>query len=264
MNEEFVVKNCKLYGNSPYKIALIHGGPGGAGEMADIARHLSCTMSVMEPFQTALSVQGQVDELKDILSSALSITLLGYSWGAMLSLLIASQNPRMFKKLILVGCPPLGQKFAEETPKTRQMRLSPEDQIEISKIKNKISTTNQKERKKLFLELKKLFEKVDSYNLDTSLSEPHIDFRLDIYEHVWSEAEKLRKEGSFLTCLSSISCPVVFIHGDYDPHPCAAVWEAVSFIKNAHVVILKNCGHTPWVEIEAKNEFYELLKKELE
>lgn len=107
-------------------------------------------------------------------------------------------------------------------------------------------------------------DKIDSFSIDASPPEPHMDFRLDIFESVWSDGEKLRENGSFLNCLYSISCPVTFMHGDCDPHSLAAVWEAASFIKNARVMILKNCGHIPWMETEARNEFFELLKKELD
>ena len=31
------MKNCRTWGNPPYTVAVIHGGPGAAGEMAAVA-----------------------------------------------------------------------------------------------------------------------------------------------------------------------------------------------------------------------------------
>jgi pimeloyl-ACP methyl ester carboxylesterase len=60
-----------------------------------------------------------------------------------------------------------------------------------------------------------------------------------------------------------IKCPVVAIHGDYDPHPAKGVREPLSgVIKDFCFISLKNCGHKPWIEQEAKEEFYRILKKE--
>ena len=47
------MRNFRLYGNKPYKIAVIHGGPGAPGEMAPVARELSSDYGVIEPLQTA-------------------------------------------------------------------------------------------------------------------------------------------------------------------------------------------------------------------
>lgn len=47
---------CRRYGKSPFITAVIHGGPGAAGEMAPVARELSRTGGVLEPLQTAETV----------------------------------------------------------------------------------------------------------------------------------------------------------------------------------------------------------------
>jgi hypothetical protein len=56
------MKNLRKYGKAPYKIAVIHGGPGAGGEMAPIARELASDWGVLEPFQTATSLEGQIEE----------------------------------------------------------------------------------------------------------------------------------------------------------------------------------------------------------
>jgi len=58
---------------------------------------------------------------------------------------------------------------------------------------------------------------------------------------------------------------VVAIHGDYDPHPAEGVQKPLNdLLKNFCFIMLKGCGHKPWVEREIKEPFFRILKKELE
>ena len=84
--------NVRKYGGKPYRIAVVHGGPGAPGEMAPISRELSSSMGVLEPLQTATTIEGQVEELKIVLfeNATLPITIIGFSWGAMLSFIFYS------------------------------------------------------------------------------------------------------------------------------------------------------------------------------
>lgn len=77
------MKNLRKYGNAPFNIAVIHGGPGVPGEMAPVARQLSTDWGILEPLQTAISLEGQVQELKSVLeeNGSLPMTLVGHSWG---------------------------------------------------------------------------------------------------------------------------------------------------------------------------------------
>jgi len=81
---------------------------------------------------------------------------------------------------------------------------------------------------------------------------------------VWPDAAELRRSGELLRLGKHIKCPVVAIHGDYDPHPAEGVQKLLSAILQIfRFILLKDCGHRPWIEREAKDEFYGILKKEL-
>ena len=58
-------KDVRQYGDTPSRVVVLHGGPGGAGEVEPLAQEL-CRRghAVLEPFQTRHTVGGQVDELK--------------------------------------------------------------------------------------------------------------------------------------------------------------------------------------------------------
>ncbi len=60
------MKNLRTYGNPPFSVAVLHGGPEAPGQMAPIARELSSKWGVLEPLQTATSLEGQIKEMHSI------------------------------------------------------------------------------------------------------------------------------------------------------------------------------------------------------
>ena len=126
------MNNLRAYGIAPFSIALVHGGPGAPGEMAPVARELVSEMGVLEPLQTADSVDGQVEELKDVLQTQGNppLLLVGFSWGAWLSFILAAQYPSLVKKLILVSSPPFIEKYVPQIMETRLSHLIAEERKE--------------------------------------------------------------------------------------------------------------------------------------
>ena len=226
--------NPRKYGKAPFTVAVIHGGPGGAGEVAPVARELSSKYGVLEPLQTAVSVDGQVEELKAVLEkeAELPVVLIGHSWGAWLSLILAAKHPLLVKKLILVGSGPFEEKYAAEVSRARLDRMDKETVP-------------------------------DAYDPIEGTPEP-IDYQGDIFNSVWPEAEELRRSGRLLEFVKDIRCPVVAIHGDYDPHPAEGVQKPLSAVlKDFRFILLDHCGHKPWIEKDAREKFFELIRNEL-
>ena len=56
----------RTYGKAPFRVAVLHGGPGAPGGMAPVAKELSKKYGVLEPLQYANSLQGQIQELESI------------------------------------------------------------------------------------------------------------------------------------------------------------------------------------------------------
>jgi pimeloyl-ACP methyl ester carboxylesterase len=260
------MENLRKFGKKPFKAAVIHGGPGAAGEMAPVAHELSHVIGVLEPFQTEKSVEGQVMELKNILEkhADLPVTLIGFSWGAWLSIIFASKFPELVKKLILISSGPFEQKYAEKIQEVRLNRLNEKDRFQVTSICEALNKTDSVDKKVLFAELGKIISKADAY--DPILFENEvIDYRYDIYQNIWTQAEQLRKSGQLLEHAKNIKCPVIAIHGDYDPHPAEGVQEPLqNCLKDFRFHLLQKCGHKPWIEKHAKEHFYKMLEKELE
>ena len=87
-----ILKNIRTYGNKPYTVAVIHGGPGTPGNLAPVAQELSCNRGVLEPFQTYDSIEGQIKELANILvnNGTPPLILIGHSWGAWLVIIFSA------------------------------------------------------------------------------------------------------------------------------------------------------------------------------
>ncbi|MHC4132842.1 MAG: alpha/beta fold hydrolase [Planctomycetota bacterium] len=74
----------------------------------------------------------------------------------------------------------------------------------------------------------------------------------------------MRSSGQLLALGKDIKCPVIAIHGDYDPHPPEGVQKPLSaIIKSFRFILLKNSGHKPWIERKAREEFFRVLKEDL-
>ena len=259
------MKNLRKYGKAPFYTAVIHGGPGAAGEMAPLARRLASARGVLEPLQTERSVRGQIRELKTVLEAKgdLPVILIGFSWGAWLSFILAAQYPLLVKKLVLIGSGPFEAKYVEAIRETRLNRLNERD---IAAVKAAVAIINDpatSNKSTAFARFGAILSKADAYDPIISESE-EIDCRIDIYQPVWKEAEELRRSGKLSEWGKQIKCPVTAIHGDYDPHPAEGVHRPLSAIlENFRFILLENCGHKPWIERQAKESFFEILNEEL-
>ncbi len=259
------MRNLRKYGKSPYVAAVIHGGPGAPGEMSPVAKELSYEWGILEPLQTASSVDGQIQELHNALAGNgdLPVILIGSSWGAWLGFIFAAYYPSFVKKLILVGSGPYEERYAAEIIKTRLNRLSEEERTELQILEESLKNPIVKNKNTLFTRFGELFNKTDSCD-PVDLKTESIKVQFDIYQSVWGEAVKLRQSGYLLKIGKQIQCPVVAIHGDYDPHPYRGVKEPLSrTIRDFKFILLKECGHRPWIEKSAGERFFEILKEEL-
>lgn len=258
------MRNFRRYGKPPYKIAVIHGGPGAAGEMAPVARKLSKRNGVLEPLQTKDSINGQVEELKKVLEEYGSppVVLIGWSWGAWLALIFAAKYPESVEKLILVSSGPFEEKYAELVMNTRLERLSVVEKEELYNLNNSLNDPRYKNKDQLFTRFGEISDKTDTFSaLDDTL--PEVSVNYNIYKKVWREAEELRQRGKLLQEAKLVRCPVLAIHGVYDPHPSDGVRLLSEYVRNFRIILLDKCGHAPWKERFAHGYFYEILKSEL-
>jgi pimeloyl-ACP methyl ester carboxylesterase len=233
--------------------------------MAPVSRELSSLRGVLEPLQTATTLEGQVQELKALLKKkgALPVTLIGFSWGAMLSFIFTARYPSSVKKLILIGSGVYEEKYARIIMSTRLSRLSEGEKAEALSLMDTLNDPCIEDKNTPMARLGKLISKADSYDPLPHDSEI-LECQYDIYESVWAQASKLRSSGKLLELGKRIQCPVIAIHGDYDPHPPEGIKDPLaSVLKDFRFILLGKCGHCPWIERDARGRFYDILKKEV-
>lgn len=234
-------------------MVVLHGGPGAAGSAAGLARGLSSFVSVLEPMQRADSVAGQIAELHAVLEAKAQrpVVLIGWSWGAMLAWMVAATWPADVSKIILVSSAAFDEESAARIMPKRLRRLEKHERDEIAQMTEPLTTES-------LARLTELLDKADDY---APLSEPKEEIELDaqIYDRVWREVVRLRRSGELVAMGKRIKCPVVAIHGEHDPHPI----DGVARLPNVRLITLPRCGHTPWREKFAREQFFQALQSEL-
>jgi pimeloyl-ACP methyl ester carboxylesterase len=276
------VINPRRYGSAPFSVAVIHGGPGAGGEMAAMAEELCTSRGVLEPMQTAHSLWAQVEELKGLLeeNAILPLTLIGFSWGAWLSFILAARYPAIVKKLVLVGSGPFQEIYAPRIMQTRLSRLDEREASEVLCILAMLdldapySGDGDCEKNRTLARLGEILSITDAFDpinlIDTNgcksaLGDAIMPCQAEIYQSVWKEAELLRQTGELLQLGREILCPVIAIHGNWDPHPSEGVSEPLqATLKSFQFILLDDCGHRPWMERRAKDKFYSILKDLIE
>jgi len=259
------MQNLRVYGTAPYGLALIHGGPGAPGTMAPVARELAAEYGVLEPLQTADTLQGQVTELRDVLTGhgAPPVILVGSSWGAMLGYILAAHHPELVKRLVMVGSGVFDTKYADQIPETRLKRLPAAARFEVWELSRVLEGPDDSKHDAAMSRLGEIFTGTDAFDpltLDTGVI--RVDYAL--HRRVWKEATALRQSGELLALGRDVKCPVLALHGDHDPHPAEGVRQPLSgVLANFRFVLLGRCGHLPWLERQARDEFYRQLRAEL-
>jgi pimeloyl-ACP methyl ester carboxylesterase len=259
------MKTVRKWGPGPYSLAVIHGGPGAPGEMAPVARELSAIAGVLEPFQTEMTLDGQVKELGAVLEQEAQVpaTLIGFSWGAFLSWMIAARYPSLVRKLILVSSAPFEESYAGSIMRTRLGRLTAAERTEAKDLIAKMEDPAAGVKDKVLGRLGILLSHADAYDPAPCVDEAfHTQYQ--VFRGVWDEACELRRKGVLTQMAHAIKCPVVGIHGDYDPHSAEGVEKPLSQVcSDFRFILLKKCGHRPWIERNASDAFYEALVREI-
>jgi pimeloyl-ACP methyl ester carboxylesterase len=258
-----MMNKIRYHGSPPFTTILVHGGPGAAGELFHLAEDLSDCTGIIEPMQTRDTVAGQIEELSEIIDTAIPpITLVGFSWGAWLCILTASRHQERISKLILISSAPFEEKYALSIMKTRLSGLSREERKEVFDLNSALSPLNPD--KVLFERFAELMQKADTFEAVGNIPDTQMELDPVINMNVWSEAVSLRRSNMLLKTAEKIRCPIIIIHGENDPHPYEGVKEPLKQLDlELTFHLLEKCGHRPWIEKHAKNEFIRIMKEQI-
>ena len=180
-----------------------------------------------------------------------------------MSCLLAAHFPSLVRKIILIGCPPFEDRYVPFIMETRVSRMSPCEVEELNALKRQMNDPQISGKSALFARFGKLFRKIDSFDpIEATEEEFFCDYT--IYETIWKEAQELRRSGALIKCLEKITCPITAFQGELDPHPTEGAFDSLSRLtRDFKGIVLKACGHTPWIEKRAKGRFFDLLREEI-
>ncbi len=250
------------YGTGMQTVITLHGGPAAAGDVAPLARELGKHWHVLEPFQRGsggelLSVASHVRDLNDLVLERCSgrhPILLGHSWGAMLALAYAAEHPAVPAALNLIGCGTFSQSARSEFQARFEARLTPTDRAQIEKLGQMGADADRR-----LAEEGRVMMRVYGYDVEDA-AEDAVAFDAEAYEQTWADMLRLQSDGTYPAAFTAIRAPVVMIHGMEDPHPGPMIRDDLQkYVPQLEYKEIPRCGHSPWLERQAKEVFFETL-----
>ncbi len=239
----------RTYGTSGPVIFVLHGGPAAVGEAAPIARGLATCFRAVEPFQrgsgdTPLTVTQHVEDLHELIQSMPCRQrpgIVGESWGAMLALAYLAAHPSTIAALVLVGCGTFDKVSRAQMNRTIRERSE--------------ALCTSAERRQAAR---------DVYDYDPEPDDEAVDppqsFDAKAHAETWNSMLEAQKKGIYPSAFSSIKVPVLMIHGAYDPHPGRMIYKVLSkCMPQIEYNELSNCGHSPWKERQAREQFFRTM-----
>ncbi|HSO95907.1 MAG TPA: alpha/beta hydrolase [Acidimicrobiia bacterium] len=255
--------SVRAYGTGGVTVAVLHGGPGAPGSVASLARALAPNFHILEPLQrhsgeTPLTVAQHVDDLAQVLPGRTHIV--GWSWGAMLSLSFTAEHPELVSSLALVGCGTYDVTARRSYQRAMKERLGAENVARIRALTERAVTATADERSHLLDERARISNQAQSVDL---VEDGTADLLPDTQGHdeTWHDVIRRQEDGIEPMAFTSISSPVVMLHGDDDPHPGEATFETLqSVMPQLAYKSFRHCGHMPWLERRARTDFLETLR----
>lgn len=249
--------------NLPPKLFLIHGGPGAQGSLHGLSNSLPIELRPREILQRysgefSLTVDQHIADMAAIIQEPANI--LGHSWGAMLSLSFASQYLDRCHHIILVGCGTYSAKSRAEYERRINERTDP-----LRKAELKAAVANASSDVERQAAFRAYAEYATSLQAHSPIADPYLDpltkFDPDGHTETWRDAIRLQSEGIEPARFVSITCPVTLIQGAQDPHPGESIYQDLKpHIPQLEYIELPDCGHEPWLEKYARDDFLNLIQ----
>jgi pimeloyl-ACP methyl ester carboxylesterase len=78
----------------------------------------------------------------------------------------------------------------------------------------------------------------------------------------WADMVRLQEAEVYPASFARVRAPVLMLHGDHDPHPFEEIRASLlPFVPHLESALLPRCGHYPWVERDARGEFFRVLRE---
>jgi pimeloyl-ACP methyl ester carboxylesterase len=221
---------------------------------------------VLEPMQRRsggerLTVARHVEDLHALVRARQSDqpALVGHSWGAMLALAYAAAHPGCASRLVLVGCGTFDRASRQELRRTIDERMDPDARRRIAGLAAGVPDPDER-----LGAWGRLLAPLHSFDADLR----HLEIGAcdaEAHHQSWSDMRRLQDNGTYPAAFSTIDVPVVMLHGEADPHPGWLIHASLEpYVRQLEFVEIARCGHYPWLERHAHEEFLTHLRRSLE
>lgn len=259
-----VALRFRSYGTSGPPVVLLHGGPGAPGYMAPVAKELGRDFRVLEPFQRpsggeSLTVARHVDDLREFLAQRCPgehPALVGSSWGAMLALCFAAAHPEVSGPVVMVGSGTFDLVARARYKAILASRVDAAVRARLDAVDREEPDPDRRlaRRADILMALELVAPVHEEFE------EEPVDARSNAES--WADMVRLQEAGVYPASFARVTAPVLMLHGDHDSHPFEEIRASLlPFVPHLESVLLPRCGHYPWVERHAREEFYRVLRE---
>jgi len=184
-----------------------------------------------------------------------ALTLVGHSWGGMLSFSYAANQPDKVKKIILLNTGGITENFFKWFGSNLSMRLYPEDlKLREAQIENKRAT------------LTAIWPGY-FYSRESALkTRPALDYKFYNQSGInpLTAGDWVKRRDDRVEKLKSFKAPVFLITGRQDPIGESVVYEVKDILPQTDYYFIEECGHFPWLEGDKQAKLlYELFDKSM-
>ena len=247
------------------RLLVLHGGPGADHQyLLPQMLHLGEKYDLLfydqrgggksrSDARVYVSWQTHVEDLAAVVSEfdLDPLSIVGYSWGAMLGLLYMIQqrrNPeyRAPSRIALINPAPLTREYRRQFEgEFARRQASPE----IQKLRDELNGSGLRERDPDAYRQRAFELGVAGYFSDPHRATDLTPFRIvgRVQQSVWESLGDF----NLIRDLEGIRLPSIVIHGRDDPIPLASSSEAARAL-GTNLVVLDECGHVPYVEQPSK------------
>ncbi|MBL7764011.1 MAG: alpha/beta hydrolase [Chitinophagaceae bacterium] len=253
-------------------VIILAGGPGlNAGYMEAVWKELSSKYRciVLDQRGTGKSTLASVDSVTVNMENYVNdlealrnylkldrLTLIGHSWGGMLSLHYAAMHPEKTEKLILLNSGGPTGKFFTYFGDNMNMRLHEEDRREIAMLDSMKKPSLRGIWPGYFFDRKRALATKPINDVEL-YGQPGIS-KYAIGSFVSTEKERI-------SMLKNYKETVYLIQGRQDPVGESTVYEIRDLLPQLQIHFIEKCGHLPWLENNAQvKKFFDLLYEGLQ
>lgn len=257
----------RSYGHSGPLVIAVHGGPGATGSMGIVARELSDSFRVLEPYQRGvgpvrLSVAVHVEDMHQFIRERCAgeqPIIVAHSWGAMLSLAFAAVYPTAASAIALICCGTLDEKTRAKMNGIIESRKVGELKRQFQEVE-RASDPNRR-----MALIARAMLNVQSYDLipREAKGENRREATMAGFQReAWEDMVRLQNSGLYPKAFAAIKVPVIMLHGAYDPHPGPMIYQSLKpYLPQLEYREWERCGHYPWLERHARDDFFVSLRE---